>query len=453
MENFHRHASLLLPEIIHKIMEFLPIPDLETISLVNSTWEEEALRHLLIRNPIDVHLCKVNDSTDLVPLRKLSPNHLNVIVCPSMVNLLSKIDLFTAIRFPTVKKLCLNISLDNAFRHVAFRMVKTYESFKNLTSLEFQFDLRNPTQLFYSDQNWADLLPDGGPIPEKLTNLSVNVSQLYLGPKTGRWENLVSLTTRFLTVFRNVQHFRMMDPPTSLMQERGLTLPHLKSICVLRTFTGIFNLKAPLPTFLGNVTRFEFNNEAGTSGDHMFHLLAPQLEHVCISGVKTISPFIGTRFCITIPVLPRLKVFEILRQQGFQRDLEPYWFRSNLYLKFETGRDEVKLVYGEQFPVLERLRVRLVPERGIQHSSNLHFKATMLFLYDTFLAEGVAPCGTLKNLDISIPSGDSDVGGRKKKRCLDWWRWNEGIAGFCGRISTIFPNVDHHVVERGKVAG
>ncbi|XP_035708202.1 uncharacterized protein LOC118435846 [Folsomia candida] len=85
-----------LPEIISQIMEFLPSSDLESASLVHPTWEKEALRHLLIRNPVDVLL---TNSKALLPLRKLSPKHLNVIVCAPEENaetFWSKIDSLAA---------------------------------------------------------------------------------------------------------------------------------------------------------------------------------------------------------------------------------------------------------------------------------------------------------------------------------------------------------------------
>ncbi|XP_035716069.1 uncharacterized protein LOC118439132 isoform X2 [Folsomia candida] len=72
-----RHLISNLPEVIHKIMEFLPSSDLEAASLVNHTWEEEALNHLLVRNPIDIHLLDVTDPSDvLLPLKNLSPAYL-----------------------------------------------------------------------------------------------------------------------------------------------------------------------------------------------------------------------------------------------------------------------------------------------------------------------------------------------------------------------------------------
>ncbi|OXA49475.1 uncharacterized protein LOC118436670 [Folsomia candida] len=213
MENSTRTSHLIssFPEVIFKIMEFLPISDLESAALVYSTWEKEALRHLLARNPVDVHLHNVNDSMDLLPLRKLSPKRINLIVCVPEENaeiLLSKIELFTAMNFNTVTRLGIEIPIA---RHVASRLVKIYESFKNLKSLEFHPILSDCKALFSSALNWADLLPANLEVPQKLTTLTINMSKLYPDEQAGRWANVVSLNTRFLTVFSHVKKLKLVD--------------------------------------------------------------------------------------------------------------------------------------------------------------------------------------------------------------------------------------------------
>ncbi|XP_035716784.1 uncharacterized protein LOC118439512 [Folsomia candida] len=477
MESSMDHLISRLPEIISKIMEFLLTSDLESISLVNSTWEKEALRHLLIRNPVDVHLHNnVTDSKDLIPLKNLSPTRLNIVVSQPEENaemiLLPKIQLFITINFTTVTKLSINIFLDSSFRHVASRSAKIYESFKNLSCLEFQMVLVNHKELFSSDQDWDDLLPATSINPQKLTTLTLNMSDLIRKDQVPQCDNFISLTTRLLTVFRGVKSLKMIDTPGSgLLQEDDPILPHLTSISFIRTFQiekygpllRFFQFKAPLAPTFDNITRFEFNVSISdaTNGSDLLRLLAPQLEHVCISGVDNTYPdSVSENFC-TIPILPRLKVFEILREKVLYNCYEINWFRPGLHLNFETEQDEVKLVYKEQFPVLERLIVRLsrepilawVKECDLNPDENLHFETTMLLLYETFLAEGVAPCGTLRNLDISFPSGDFDVGSmvmKWRRGGDDLWGWEEDVPDFYERISTIFPNLDYHVVMRGK---
>lgn len=70
-------------------------------------------------------------------------------------------------------------------------------------------------------------------------------------------------------------------------------------------------------------------------GADILHLLAPQLEYVCISGVENITPTEIRDACIRIPILPRLKVFEILRNEMLSCGHDTNWFRHMGY-----GADE-----------------------------------------------------------------------------------------------------------------
>lgn len=66
-------------QIIHKIMEFLSNSDLESASMVNPAWEGAALKHLLVRNPVDINLRNVTDPSDvLLPLINLSPSNVRI---------------------------------------------------------------------------------------------------------------------------------------------------------------------------------------------------------------------------------------------------------------------------------------------------------------------------------------------------------------------------------------
>ncbi|XP_035715093.1 uncharacterized protein LOC118438657 [Folsomia candida] len=476
--NSSTHLISRLPETTHKIMDFLPTPDLESASLVNSTWEQQTLLHLLVRNSVSVHLHNVHDSMHLLPFRNLSPKQLNVAVHAPEENaeiLLSRIELFTAIKFNTVTKLSLIFPLDNSSRHVAARLVKIYESFKNLKSLEFHPFVYLSNAAFSSDQDWTDLLPDSLHVPQKLTTLTVAMSKLYPDERAGRWSHLYSLTTRFLFIFRCVQNLKLIDTPAMLIQGADLILPHLNSISFLSTYhistnpMRFITSEFPLKQNFSNVTRLEFNIKLNdtTRKCEILNLLAPQLEHLCISAVQNTGPANNFHISrsITVPIMPRLKTFEILRVPGLICSYETNWFRPYLFLQFETGEDEVKLVYAKQFPVLERLIVRVVREpilwkrRKIEPrpEENLHFEATMLLLYETFLAEGVAPCETLSNLDISFPPETWDVSGMIMKRRvgrddeLSRWGWKEEVPDFYARISKIFPHVDYHVVGKGMM--
>lgn len=133
-------------------------------------------------------------------------------------------------------KLIIKIPIDNSLRHVASRLARIYESFKNLRSLNLQVVLANSKELYSSDQNWPDLLPDSLHMPPKLTTLTLNVSEIhpYSYLPDPQLILIFFLTTRFLYVFRHVQNLTLIDMPGWLIQ-RPLNLLHVTSISFLRT--------------------------------------------------------------------------------------------------------------------------------------------------------------------------------------------------------------------------
>ncbi|XP_035713822.1 uncharacterized protein LOC118438134 [Folsomia candida] len=491
MENPAQTCHLIsdLPETISKIMGFLSTPDLESASLVNSTWEEAALKHVLVRNPVEIHLHNVTEPEELVPLATLSPPNVKILIHdlnywtgPNVEILAQKIDLFSSLNFSSVTKLSLVLPLDASSHHVASRMVKLFEkSSTNLRSLEFQLLLINHEDGLSSGEH---LFPDSViPHGKKLVNLALHLETVQ-DRTMNRWPAVISLIIRILKIFCKVGNLSLSNLPGGLLSEDSVTLPRLKSISLERNINvthlqksyaaQFFKFETPLKPNFATIIRLEFN-VCNKDVVELFRLLAPQLEHVCISGVRNVTPDITPSIFpvehINVPILPKLKVFEILRQEIVISctDNRAKWFRPDLYLNFETGSDYVKLSYDIQFPILEKLVVRVVPQNMFlpfellnimkKPCENLQFEATMLFLYETFLAEDLEPCGTLRNLDISIPMRVG-VGRRMKMRrrcgCDDeveickCWGWKENGTDFYSRIATIFPNVDYGVLERGR---
>ena len=89
-------------------MGFLPTTDLESASQVNTTWEMEALKYLVARNPVELQLkSAVNDPTDLVTLTSLSPTYLKIFTYGPVnwEKLLPKIELLTSLNLNSVTKL------------------------------------------------------------------------------------------------------------------------------------------------------------------------------------------------------------------------------------------------------------------------------------------------------------------------------------------------------------
>ncbi len=383
-------------------MEFLPTTDLESASQVNTTWQMEALKYLIVKNPINIQLnSNVNDSNDLVTLSNLSPTNLKIVNCRSdnLENLLSKIDLLTSLNLKPATKLSLEVPLDSRLHHVASHLVKIVQPLKTLRSLELYPHLSSWYQVIPALPEWEDIFPENFSYPGSLTNLTVNMTRIY--PDSSRkWGPVIAMATRILTVFCHVRHLSMTDLPGGLIQQKNINLPQLESISLQRTLTtvpvrnetvvSLFKFNLPLKNSFAHVTRLEFNVllHHHVETVNLLPLLAPQLEHVCISGVPNVVPKCPPqrKFVITVPILPKLKVFEIFREQtvGNRRIVR---IQPHLYLDFETGGNQVKFSYAKQFPVLERLIVRVVHEimpKWMEKyykrpDANLHFEATMLF--------------------------------------------------------------------------
>ncbi|XP_035716145.1 uncharacterized protein LOC118439165 [Folsomia candida] len=328
MENSAKTCHLLtsLPEIIHKIMEFLSNSDLESASMVNPAWEGAALKHLLVRNPVDINLRNVTDPSDvLLPLINLSPSNVRIFSHEESNNVVNLVDLFNLAKFKTVTKLYLYFPVDNNFRHVACNLIKILEneSFKNLKSLQLHPGMANYEPAFSSKLKWKDIFPENMSYPGKnlpRTNLTLDMGSLYIPFFTvQKFSKIVSLTTRVLAVFRQVANLKMSAMPGGIFEQSGISLPNLRALS-LKKYWGLehqdgrneeikkfykFNLQ--LNSTFENVTRYEFNvpsNDYCINQFELFRFLAPQLEQVCISSVKSCAP--QELIPHVVPILPRL---------------------------------------------------------------------------------------------------------------------------------------------------
>ncbi|XP_035716068.1 uncharacterized protein LOC118439132 isoform X1 [Folsomia candida] len=365
--------------------------------------------------------------------------------------------------------------MDNNLRHVACNLVKILgnESFQNLKSLELHPTMANYQEAYSSKVNWTDVFPENVCYPgKKLTILILDMGDLYIPYFSGtKLRKIVSLTTRILSNFRHVAKLKMSGVPGGIFDLRSVTLPQLRVISLRKwdrlaihyaandKVVQLYRFKLPLGGNFENVTRYEFNVLPVDSVYQfdLFRLLAPQLEQVCIFSVTRCTP--KSLPIHVVPVLPRLKVFEVSRDQ--RSNAWETWFRPELCLRFESGEgNSVKLVYAIQFPLLEKLRVHVVPgwfeEKRNPCEEHLDFEATMLLLCENFLADGIDPCETVRNLDISFPQGGNLGSMEMIKRCgckhvnCACWGWKEEVPNFYERIFTIFPNLEYYVVEMGR---
>lgn len=160
-------------------MAFFPAPELESCSLVNSTWEAEALIHLVARSPIDLRLSAVNDPADLASISALSLKHVKILTLYDCYRerdiLLTKCELLRSIDyFKSVTTLEIEFLVDNSM-HVECHVAKLFESFLNLKSLKLHLAPRPKWENLASEEDWKDLFPDKLMVPGKLRNLTVKM--------------------------------------------------------------------------------------------------------------------------------------------------------------------------------------------------------------------------------------------------------------------------------------
>ncbi|XP_035712994.1 uncharacterized protein LOC118437767 isoform X1 [Folsomia candida] len=452
---------LTLPEVISTISSFLPVPDLKSCSLLNSTWKRVTRSYLDVLLPTSLSPNNLAHYVGLARTGSLYPANVCLSIPPysTYEDMRPHLDsIFGGANFKTLTKLSIELPLNYDLRHVAYLTVKFCESLKNLKSLEWRPVMCGMSRLT-SDDEWKELFPTGVAYPGSLVSFVVNVVQAGCNnPDISGWirDTVNTLIPEILTFPGHIRHLGFVDA-TSVMRDDNVTLPELTFLSVKSSMTPAVasNPFSSVKNY-GNLTTLEINavTETDDITENILSLLAPQLENLCISGVLNVDPVKKPpdQEYLFLPILPRLKVLRILQRQ-FSLSESSTWFRPRLYLRFASGE---RLRYSEQFPVLGKLVVHVVPchmGRGWDvPAENLHLEATMLLLQETFLAEGVLPSETVTNLDIPFRE---NVGRMKLRRRCDCdgacacWGWKEDDAlNFYERVATIFPNVRYDVLHR-----
>lgn len=161
------------------------------------------------------------------------------------------------------------------------------------------------------------------------------------------------------------------------------------------------------------------------------------------------SPNPRDRKTLTVPVLPKLKVFEALFTPGAESCENNI---AELKLCFESVTEENPILdYSVQFPSLRRLDVGM--ERGHEASEAFWVETCLPFLNQTFLQPGQEPCDTVKLLNISAP-GSRKINKFKVLTCEDCdfieiskmegrylhrsWKIE---AEFFAKVCRVFPNL------------
>lgn len=267
-------------------------------------------------------------------------------------------------------------------------------------------------------------------------------------------------------MFENVTSLQIRDSgycpelSRSFVQRLLQYIPRIQSISTLNTHPhpecsvdSVSRAIVPLGVKLTNV---EFTLGDNSNWEMILKKQAPTLEQLVIRGIRNIVLDEDKLRSLTIPILPRLRVFRILRDPQFSHGpcRHPEKFVPALELKFVTGHQNgVTLNYAAQFPNLHTLKVgqELKTSPFGRDGEECSWETWLQFLYETFLSRGQGPCNSVRVLDLPIPE-------RK------WTPWKLVVCGECrasniratgtptsfevetdflSRVVTTFPNIDN----------
>lgn len=278
-----------------------------------------------------------------------------------------------------------------------------------------------------------------------------NILQALLAPKD-------------ILTFPNVTTLKFLDGTMSTLLSNCVTLfPKVKCLSILMTSQ---RKAPPIPEdFSVLLSKLEFNvtHENNQSWEAFLNKFAPSLEHLSIRVVKNVyrDELDCKIFTLTIPVLPRLKVLQIMQCPPQFRILDP-----NLCHNFVRGVPQLQLIFADapygsldyvaQFPSLTRLEVgregATSPfwDGGIPPRDEFWFEICLQFLYYYFLPQLSTRCETLRFLIIPAPDriGESWRLGRCPECKFQTRRggvsclWEMG-AELVERLEESFPNLEN----------
>lgn len=93
-----------------------------------------------------------------------------------------------------------------------------------------------------------------------------------------------------LTIFRHVRNLRLCHVPDGVLEDDNVSLARLESLALIRSYYSDWDPPRPVKNVANdaNITRLEVNPQIEDSSEgepNLLDVLAPQLEHLCISYV------------------------------------------------------------------------------------------------------------------------------------------------------------------------
>ncbi|OXA45091.1 uncharacterized protein LOC118438139 [Folsomia candida] len=467
------HLAVVLPEILAKIATFLPKSDLLSCTLINSTWETE-VRKLLFDNVRIV----------LTPEKIFS--HKKIVPSPPFRG--SSIGFFSFASHLSGHGPCANyvrnhgaivktITTSFFIKAEAFTLPKDLElvakSFPNATTLELDVNFWSlgstyeslifppPKRYSFSKVKTLEIATS-----TRIHNLLGNDNLTYC---TQLGAIFAKIIPRLVPLLPNVEALSFFNSAQTVVEN---FLDLFSATVTTLKMSGV-TITAPMqrPTIL-NLTRLEIGcyylDKSNFS--HVLKFASETLQHVKFSEVENVpvNDKYSTRYAIVFPVMRKLRVFELVQNKFTDRSAyKNSLVRPKLILRWEGGRGHsgTRLVYQDQFPVLETVRIsrnethHLLRNRGIEDrlTEQEYFEASVTFLYETFLREGNSRSESVKRLDVPFPPEakfrlEKCEGGNGE--CYEWRDSSE----FWDRAVEMFPNLVKYAAigesrERMRAAG
>ncbi|OXA49755.1 hypothetical protein Fcan01_15975 [Folsomia candida] len=417
------HVALNFPEILAKVMTFLPKPDLITCTLVNSGFAAESRERLLSTESVVLNAIDIL-SMDI--MERSCPQ--NVSIHEQMTPFPHIMNYFISNNGTKVKHLSTYLPLDGVTIPQYFHYLST--SFPNLTTLKMEVtnSAGLPPNLFIPSEKMIRF--------RKISKVGIKIRQpltaehyAKLGEIMAFFPNLVTLACEGI----------YSSFPGILIRPKSKIVPFTR--LELAAGDGITPLISQLLT-----------------------LSAPTLERLKFFHLANFPSHHDHENDAVFPVMPKLKVFTIV--QSPTRGVFNGCSNFMPALRFKFGRFKSdKLVYQDQFPALEKISI--CPDRHVAITGSRYFlsrleyfEMTARFLYNSFLREGNS-CGvTVKELDVPFPPGDKFSVIKKKISSGSCTRGPTGLcecgeerdsSEFWDRVAAIFPNLVGYAAMGGSL--
>ncbi|OXA64488.1 uncharacterized protein LOC110850358 [Folsomia candida] len=429
------HLAVRLPEIVANIVPFLPKSDLISCTLINSTWEQEARIPLLVLSQFLIDPQNITHHQEISSVRGNSARNVGVVEFRNLSRG-GPCGNFISAHGHKVNRLVTRLPPPDVEWPQFFETLSN--SFPNLTSVAFVFN-----RLDYTDS------PPSRTIFSKVKNLAI----CNYNPSDFEGTQQI-LSTQLAPLFPNLVALWCQRICPSVVRSFLKFAPTLTILTLIN-----IPLIDPIQENTVNLTRLEIGldsnpNRFAQSVTAMLKISSGTLENLRLSRVPNIEPFVVQnciQFIILFPILPRLRVFELVHNDFATRlgDNTNSQVTPAINLQFVRGSAETKLPYAEQFPVLETLRVlKGASSRNDKLTDQDFFEASMGFLYNSFLHSTNTKCLTLKNLVIPF---QEECGEKFKffdifhifdsRKSFGGFEWKDTTADVLERVIDVFPNL------------